>query len=161
MASLHYLIGDATDPEGLGTKLIFHICNSVGAWGAGFVVPLGTRWPRAKQMYKEWYAGERPSSPPFALGEVQFVEVGKDIWVANAVAQEGIRSRDSGPPIRYEALRKALRTAAKWAEEHHATVHMPNLIGCGLAGGNRAVVTKIIEEELVDKGIEVMIYSLN
>jgi len=33
-----YLVGDATQPQGEGVKVIAHICNDIGAWGAGFVI---------------------------------------------------------------------------------------------------------------------------
>jgi hypothetical protein len=43
-----YIVGDATDPQGQGKKMIVHVCNDIGAWGLGFVVPLGTKFPKAK-----------------------------------------------------------------------------------------------------------------
>ena len=35
-----------------GEVIIPHICNNVGGWGAGFVVPLGRHYPDAKKSYK-------------------------------------------------------------------------------------------------------------
>lgn len=63
------------------------------------------------------------------------------------------------PPIRYEAVRAGLRRVAEFARAHGATIHMPR-IGCGLAGGSWDEVASIIEEELIDKGLDVTVYDL-
>ena len=44
MNKIIYLKGDATKPEGLGTKIIAHVCNDVGLWGKGFVLAVSKRW---------------------------------------------------------------------------------------------------------------------
>ena len=56
MAKIHYIIGDATLPieTEAENRLIVHCCNTLGAWGAGFVVPLGERYPSAKEEYKKF-----------------------------------------------------------------------------------------------------------
>jgi len=40
------------------------------------------------------------------------------------------------------------------------TVRIPYKIGCGLGGGDWSIVSRIIQEELVDKGIPVEIWRL-
>lgn len=52
-----------------------------------------------------------------------------------------------------------MRNIAAEAERLGASVHMPR-IGCGLAGGKWEVVGKIIEEELVARGIPTTVYDL-
>ena len=42
MATIHYIKGDATQPQAKGNKVIAHICNDLGGWGKGFV--LGSVW---------------------------------------------------------------------------------------------------------------------
>ena len=154
---IKYIIGDATQPIGEGPKLIVHICNDVGAWGRGFVLALSNRWPMAEQRYRAWHAGKK--GRPFALGEVQIVQVASALWVANLIGQQGIRTIEGVPPVRYEAIREGLRKVALAAERLGASVHMPR-IGCGLAGGKWEVVAKIIEEELVARGIPTAVYDL-
>ena len=127
------LIGDATAPQGDGIKIIVHVCNDIGAWGRGFVLALSKRWPEVERRYRVWHRGEGPSQ--FGLGEVQFVQVNSDTWVANLVGQKDIKTRQGIPPIRYDALRKGLRRIAEEAKRMTASIHMPR-IGCGLAGGN-------------------------
>jgi hypothetical protein len=49
--TVRYVVGDATTPQGNRPMVIAHVCNDVGAWGRGFVVPLGKRYPSAKQQF--------------------------------------------------------------------------------------------------------------
>ena len=53
---IHYIIGDTTLPieTEAENRLIVHCCNTLGAWGAGFVVSLGERYPSAKEEYKKF-----------------------------------------------------------------------------------------------------------
>lgn len=41
---IKYIIGDATEPQGEGNKIIVHCCNNIGGWGAGFVLSLSKKW---------------------------------------------------------------------------------------------------------------------
>jgi O-acetyl-ADP-ribose deacetylase (regulator of RNase III) len=69
---IHYVTGDATAPIGTGHKIIAHVCNDIGAWGAGFVLALSKRWPQPKAEYLK-------IRPALALGLVQLVQVEKEI----------------------------------------------------------------------------------
>ncbi len=155
--SITYCTGDATRPTGDGLKIITHICNDAGGWGRGFVVALSRRWPQPEQRYRAWRRGE--DAQPLALGQVQFVQVEGEVWVANLIGQHGIGSRSGKPPVRYEAIRDGLRSIAVKARELGASVHMPR-IGCGLAGGRWEDVSRIVENELVQQGINVTVYDL-
>ncbi len=154
---IHYVVGDATSPVVDGPKIIVHVCNDIGGWGRGFVMALSRRWPEPEREYRNWHRGE--TSQPFALGEVQFVQVESDIWVANLIGQRDIRQRGGSPPIRYDALRAGLQTVGREARRLSATVHMPR-IGCGLAGGKWEEVGPIVEQELASLGIGVTVYDL-
>lgn len=59
----------------------------------------------------------------------------------------------------HDALRTCLAKVARKALETNASVHMPR-IGCGLAGGKWEAVEPIIREELVSKGVSVIVYDL-
>ena len=102
MKPITYLTGDATNPiEVNGRKIIAHIVNTIGAWGAGFVLALSRRWKTPETEYRKWFEA---SGYKLSLGEVQFVKVEKDMVVANMVGQESIGWRDGIPPIRYNAV---------------------------------------------------------
>jgi O-acetyl-ADP-ribose deacetylase (regulator of RNase III) len=155
--SINYIIGDATQPIGEGPKIIVHICNDIGGWGRGFVVALSKRWPQPEQRYRAWH--RREEAAPFSLGEVQLVQVGEATWVANLIGQRDVKTVDGVPPVRYDAIRKGLQRVAVEAHRMGSSIHMPR-IGCGLAGGKWEEVGKIVEQELVGKGLSVTVYDL-
>lgn len=150
--TMHYVIGDATEPV-QRPAVIAHVCNDAGGWGRGFVLALSNRWPMVEAHYR-WWAGHREH---FELGEVQIVPVGSGLWVANMIAQRGTRPHLGQPPVRYEAITAALAKVNGIAAGYEASVHMPR-IGCGLAGGTWDIVGPIVEKELVD--VDVYIYDL-
>ena len=154
---ISYLTGDATHPVGDGPKILVHVCNDIGAWGRGFVVAISRRWPEPEKHYRKWHRDG--ANIPFELGQVQFVPVSDDITVANLIGQHSIRSTQSSTPVRYEAIRAGLQRVASHARTTAASVHMPR-IGCGLAGGSWNVVEGIVREELVAKGVAVVVYDL-
>lgn len=156
MKHIQYVIGDATAPSGEGPKIIAHICNDVGGWGAGFVVAISKRWPAPEAAYRKWHADE---TPPFELGQVQLVPVDDGLWVANMIGQHGLRIGPDGPPIRYSAVRACLAKVAEEAKKLGASVHMPR-IGCGLAGGKWDEIEPLIEETLLTDDIAVTVYDL-
>lgn len=162
MSEVNYLIGDATEPQGKGNKIICSVNNSIGGWGAGFVMALSKKWKEPEAEYRSWKHTDDFffNTPPFKLGEIQLVKVEDNIYVANMIAQHDVRDFNNIPPIRYDRLRQCLNKVAARAVRLNATVHMPNLIGCGLAGGHRATVIGLIEETLIAKDIAVFIYTL-
>ncbi|HEX7900360.1 MAG TPA: macro domain-containing protein [Planctomycetota bacterium] len=146
------VVGDATRPEGDGPKVLAHVCNDLGLWGAGFVLAVSARWPGPERDYLKTHA-----AGGLALGSVRFVEVGGSLTVASMVAMHGVRRVGKKPPIRYDALREALSQVAVYARERQASVHMPR-IACGLAGGRWQDVEPIITSTLA--GLAVTVYDL-
>lgn len=156
MIDIQYLKGDATCPQAKGSKIIAHICNDLGGWGKGFVLAISRRWPEPEQAYRQWFK-ERAEND-FALGSVQFVSAEKYIWVANMVAQHGMKNNGRNPPIRYEAVAQCLEKVCGKAKELGASVHMPR-IGCGLAGGKWDKIEPLIVEKLSENDIAVTVYD--
>ncbi|MFF4531687.1 macro domain-containing protein [Streptomyces sp. NPDC001407] len=153
-----YVRGDATQPIGPGPKIIAHVSNDSGGWGAGFVVALSRRWPQPEAAYRQWYRDG--TNGGFALGAVQLVGVEDGLWVANMIGQHGIRSRArTTAPVRYDAVDQALASLAERALALSASVHMPR-IGCGLAGGRWAEIEPLIGHRLTDQGVPVTVYDL-
>lgn len=151
MPGIRYKVGDATRPVTPGPKIICHICNDIGAWGAGFVLALSKRWSAPEDSYRE-------CPEEWQLGITQIVPVEDDICVANMIAQHGIIGYDDAdePPIRYAALRVCLAEVNDIAYRSGATLHMPR-IGCGLAGGEWSEVEKIINDVC---SVDVYVYDL-
>ncbi|MGA9998110.1 MAG: macro domain-containing protein [Pyrinomonadaceae bacterium] len=162
MHKIEYRIGDATEPQGTGMKIITHCVNDVGAWGAGFVLALSQRWREPERKYRLWHQAGELDGVPFALGQVQFIKVASDIFVANLIGQRGIRHRgDHGlSPVRYEAMRQGLARVRQHAMTLKASVHMPR-IGAGLAGGDWREIEQIICDELAAHDLAVTVYDLH
>ncbi|MBO0699540.1 MAG: Appr-1-p processing protein [Zavarzinella sp.] len=156
MSGITYVTGDATAPQGEGPKIICHVCNDIGKWGAGFVLAVSRRWPQPEASYREWYAGRDGNG--FGLGAVQFVQVAPDHWVANLVGQHGIRTAKGQSPVRYDAIAEGLRRVGEKAIELGSSVHMPR-IGCGLAGGSWDRIEPLIQAALTDRGVPVTVYD--
>ena len=156
---IQYVLGDATNPK-LGEPaqpvIIVHMCNDAGAWSKGFFQALSDRWTEPEAQYRTWF--ENRADGTFALGEVQFVAVEENVWVANLIGQSGIRPRSGVPPIHYEALRDGLRRVAVKAKEAGAEVHMGR-IGCGIAGGKWEDVQKLVHNQLTARDIPVIVYD--
>jgi hypothetical protein len=167
-AKIDYVEGDATRPQGFGNRLIIHCCNDIGGWGAGFVLALNKRDIEPESVYRAWHKickeyridGKEKSTGKFELGEVQFSEFAEPtLFVANMIGQHKTgKDEDGNPPIRYCAIRKALRKVRRYARKHNMTVHAPRF-GSDLAGGDWNVIEKIIEEELTTRGISVTVYD--
>lgn len=157
-----YLKGDATNPKlESGEKgMIVHICNNVGAWGAGFVVPLGKRYPMTKAGYLQWHQWwtTHCHGHVFKLGEVQFMAVSNNILVANMIAQDGIH-HSQNPRVKYAYLEICLKKAFNVANDHGYSVHMPR-IGCGLGGGTWDQVEISIRTANRVPNVPVFVYDL-
>lgn len=150
MANLKYIKGDATRPIGKGNKIICHICNDVGAWGAGFVLAISKRWSEPEEAYRSMSPEER------TLCSVMLIPVEDDISVANMIAQHNVRPNENGqPPIRYGAVRACLAAVNDVAFRTNATLHMPR-IGSGLAGGSWEEIESIIKSVM---SVDVYVYD--
>jgi O-acetyl-ADP-ribose deacetylase (regulator of RNase III) len=121
-----------------------------------FVLAISRRWEEPEAEYRAWHAAGKQGG--FGLGAVQFVQVEPYIWVANMVAQRGVKRGSSWPPIRYEAVATCLQRVAVKAQELKASVHMPR-IGCGLAGGEWSKVEPLIEKHLCGAVVAVTVYD--
>ena len=156
METINYVKGDATSPKTDGNKIIVHICNDIGAWGKGFVLAISKKWKAPKTEYQNWHK----SKENFQLGEVQIIQVEKDIWVANVIGQHKIYNDEFGqPPIRYDAVSSGLKKVGSFAKNNNATIHMPR-IGCGLAGGTWDKIEPLINQNLITNEIKTYVYDL-
>ena len=157
---INFINGDATEPKTSGKNIIVHICNNVGAWGAGFVLALNKKWKEPKKRYREWYI----SGINFKLGSIQLVEVEKDTYVCNIIGQHRVGIIDGIAPIRYQAVEQGLESLANllqsWKSETPIHLHMPR-IGCGLAGGKWEKIEPIIENTLNKNYLETYVYDFD
>lgn len=162
---IQYVRGDVTLPTGGGNILIVHVCNNIGRFNAGVAAAIARRFPEAKTAYEAWFAGSRAEYPPFRLGEVCFVAAsgfaieGEKIFIANMLAQEGLRTQRNLVPLRYDALNTCLWKVCLEAKRLNASVHMPR-IGAGRAGGCWPIIESKIKNNLCLFEIPVFVYDL-
>jgi len=154
MKEIKYIQGDATNPISDGNKLLIHVCNDVGAWGAGFVVAISRKWKEPERMYRQWHRRNKG----FKLGKVQYVKVEPDIVVVNMIGQKDIRTKGGVAPIRYGAIGRCLEKVAEAAVLNKASVHAPKF-GAGLAGGSWSRIEELIIEKVCSRDINVTVYN--
>jgi hypothetical protein len=130
--------------------LIPHVCNDVGAWGAGFVIPLGRTYPLAREEYLQMSTVDG-----YQLGHTGFVKVAPNVTVANMIAQGMGGQR----PLRYNALSKCLDTVGDYADQYDMGIVAP-MFGSGLAGGNWLFIEEMINDAWIDRGIKVTVCYL-
>lgn len=155
---LQVIKGDATTPrpsKGEGV-IIAHIANSVGGWGAGFVLALSKLSKAPEMAYRElardFDVVRNKNSNRIPLGIVQFVECKPDncagtYIVANMIAQNGLdrAATPDGCLVDYAALEKCLTEVCKRAAALGFNLHMPAGMGSGLAGGDKQRITQMIQ----------------
>lgn len=148
--------GDATSPRPVAGEaaVIAHICNDVGAWGAGFVLAINDLAMLPRQRYHHLakaYGAEKGSLETIPRGVVQFVpverpDVAGKLYVANMVAQMGLDKSEvsNGCLVDYDALRICLDQLFTFAKNNGCNVHFPKGIGSGLAGGDQNTIIGMI-----------------
>lgn len=175
---IKYVKGDATrpfHPVGSEVKIIPHVCNDVGKWGAGFVRALSARCKEPEKAYRRWYAdSDRYEDIPFRLGYTQLVPFCGEhsgLYVCNMIAQSGVGGTKFNvngkfafiPPIRYDSLKICLFRLAEHAHTFSpaASIHAPKF-GAGLAGGDWPTIQGMITQILVGfGGLDVTIYEID
>jgi O-acetyl-ADP-ribose deacetylase (regulator of RNase III) len=152
--TITYIKGDATAPK-RKPAIIAHVVNDCGRWGSGFVLAVSKRWKQPEKIYK--------AETSRVLNSVSFVEVAKDVTVANMTAQHGIFSpgdRDhNNQPLVYDALYRCLLKVAQQAKEKGAELHMPK-IGSGLAKGDWKIIEAIIDSACREHSVKANVYTL-
>ena len=165
---MKYVEGDLFDniPEDKSV-VICHVCNDQSKWGSGFVIPLGNKFPLARESYFAWANNQTldhekvsfgtPGRPEFCLGEVQFVRVAPNVTVANMVAQTLGGER----PLYYNALSSCMDQVCEltWLKDATTEFLCP-MFGSDRAGGTWAFVENLIEDCWERSGLNVTICYL-
>ena len=178
LTPIHYLTADVTLPVAMGPKIIAHICTDAGVWGKGFITAVSKKWRIPEDAYRDWFTNKEVASTTdiqfekieaydrysnekkFELGNVQFVNVAPDLWVANIIAQTGTEADEDGTsPIRYVYVTEGLNRVRKFAEKIQGSVHISRN-GCRLAGGNWNEIESIIKHQLIAYDIDTSVYDL-
>ncbi len=129
----------------LKSGIMVHGCNAQGVMGSGFAGFLRSKYPNVFSVYQSEYQKKKHLD----LGTITYYSPDKQLYIVNGITQE-FYGRDGKRYVDYHAVRKVFQNVRKLAHEVKVyDIHFP-LIGCGLAGGDWEVISKIIEEELPD-----------
>ena len=139
---IYNLVGNAMEPRTRGNKIIAHVCNDKRYWGLGFTKSIDEKNLEPRKNYL--------ATKTFNIGDVHYVEINDNTWVANMIAMKGTRSAYNPVPLQYDGLQKCLQDLNLFCLTKDATIHIPR-IGCGLAGGSWRRVREIIDIELQDR----------
>lgn len=148
--------GDALAPRGKGRRIVSQVIpDNNTAWGGrGFAAQVRKRFPDAWQDFKRQAVLDESK---LSLGRTYRSELSDDIVLFSMVAQRGYGPA-MYPRIRYTALASGLTELADLAVAAGATVHMPR-IGTGQAGGDWNVIRELILDLIVQRGVNVTVYS--
>lgn len=120
---------------------ITHSCNCFCRMKRGIAPQLAKAFGCDKFKLEQVFCGSIKK-----LGNIDFVKI-NGVFIINSYMQYHWKEPSRyGIPFDYDACRLCLRKINKEFAGSH--IGMP-WIGCGLAGGEKPVVAKIIEEELV------------
>lgn len=136
--------------------IICHQVNCQGVMGTGIAKALYQRWPIVKGAYQRFCQAESLGEPQNLLGKVQMVEVEPGKYVANIFGQLDYGRNPYKKYTDYVALTNAFNEIRnKYAGKSLA---YPYGFGCGLANGDWAIVSQMIETYFKD--MNVTIYQL-
>ena len=132
--------GNAVEAFAQGTIAVLgHQVNCDGVMGAGIARQIAQRWPTVLATYRTAL-----QNGSLTLGQTQFVRVGPRQWIANIAGQR--HPTRSGRATDYAALAQGLTQFADFLRHHAVSGGLPYGIGCGLAGGDWAVVEPLITQ---------------
>jgi len=159
---ISYRIGNLFDflPQ---NKVVFipHIVNDIKAWGSGFVIPLGRKFPQAMNSYLD--------KRELILGNTDIVNIDNKIVVHNMISQKGTINRYNAKPIKYLALINCLKILKQDISEFvlannmgysDVEIHAP-AFGSNRAGGSWLVINELIEEVFEGFDVEWYVYTLS
>ena len=131
--------------------LIVHQCNCRGVMGAGLAKQIKEKWPIVYNSYKK-FIKEENGNVSNLLGEVQFIGVTKEIWVANLFGQDNFGRKKDVVYTSYSAHSKAWKMIqlARNTSNVLENVYAPFYIGSGLANGDWKRIHKIAEKYVPD-----------
>lgn len=162
------IVGDCLNYPDTSHKVYVtpHVCNDIGGWGSGFVVAISNKYNEPEMAYRKWYKEKLfhqfNKDVPFGLGEVQLINVEKNVFIANMIAQHNT-IKNSQKPIRYRHLVHCMYTVGVFCKKYKTIINNKLVInkkppidnpveircplfGSGLAGGSWDFIDELIEE---------------
>jgi len=160
--NLSFKTGDATEPDMIeGYNIILHCVNDEGVMGSGIAATIRKKFPKAYEAYAKLFT-LKASDRPTAQGQIQVVQVDKNLFVANLFGQSSCGDIAGFPAIRYDAIEEGLirlRERFKKVTNTEIVLHTCRL-GSGLAGGSWKRVEDIINRVFKDiPDLNIVVYD--
>lgn len=157
MAIVKYIKGSVLDAP---QKYIGHCVNAQNVMGGGVAKVLYKKYPEVKKVYHEqteWHLYMAKQHSVDLLGDYHTIVTldGKKIF--NIYTQEYYGYREK-KYVSYDAIYDAFVCIAESYGQNGESIAIPK-IGCGLAGGNWDVVSRIIDDATGDD-LDVYVYYL-
>lgn len=122
---------------------IVHGCNCFHTMGGGIAAQVRRQFPEAYQADLKTRLGDKRK-----VGTYSFAKLDNGVVIINAYTQYDMSSGED--VFEYEGFQKILNQLKELREHGLETFGFP-LIGCGLAGGNKDRIMKMIEDTLGDR----------
>lgn len=159
---INYKIGNIVDAFlNKEINVLIQGCNCFCGFGRGLAKEIEDRIPEAYEVDKQTSYADKNK-----LGTYSFYEKEKDYLVINAYTQyHWIKKLNNEPKVKkgrgyvlanYDAIRKSLNAIA--SDYKGLKIGLP-LIGAGWANGDWKIISKIIEDELIN--CDYVVYVLN
>lgn len=133
-----------------GFDVIVQGCNCHNTMGGGIAYTISKKFPKAVIADNKTIRGDRSKLGTYTIAEEH------GVIVVNAYTQYDFGTDKVN--VDYDAIRSAFKSIKK--EFGDKRIGYP-LIGCGLAGGNWDIVSKIIDEELDGCNHTLVIYEVD
>lgn len=125
--------------------VIIHGCNTFLTMGAGIAKYISKKYPQVLDADKTTVYGSRNK-----LGSYSIAKITPNLHILNCYTQHHYRRFHHSVLADYDAIRSCLN---KINIEYDGWEIRSPKIGCGLAGGNWNVVSKIFEQELFNQNV--------
>ena len=136
--------------------IICHQTNCIGVMGGGVALQIREKWPKVYKDYSDECAVFK-EDPKRLLGHVQDVLVKENLVVANCYGQV---FPGHGLMTDYKAWDTILDKLKDLSSFFSLDLHFPWMVGCGLAGGDWAIMRKKIEDAFSSSSHHVYIHKL-
>lgn len=175
--TLREVKGDVRNPQISAENeiaIIPHCCNNLGVMGAVVALALKNKWHEVGDIYQTM-KDESPNGLQNRLGEICYTpslkaDDGQSVIVVNMIGQDGIANAANAKPVKYWALQKCMEEIRMvisetivsgqmlLGKEVKPVIHTPKF-GAALAGGNWDFILELIQEQWLDRGIDVVVYE--
>lgn len=148
---IKYKITDLLEDDEV--TVITQCCNLFQIWGSGIVIPIKKKYPEAYQADLETINGDKSK-----LGSYSWAQ-GKDSKIiCNLYGMKGLGIQER--QLDYEAFYSCLEKLKNDFEKTNHVIGFPYKIGADRAGGNWAIIEKMIEVVFGDTDLNVIICVL-